>query len=190
MKKLIFVFVLCLFMIGGFTNCRKTGSEHLSIPQLEKDLAVFNKNSYWVYLNESTTKLDCTYVNNDPRFYSYTAQDGSSVTDNIVVPFEGNYFFDEYLSGSFLGILLDAPIVHLNGIAAYAPNIVERFDSLCVNNNKFLNVYRTHYSSLTAHYDSVILDTYMVPHLGIIKLTKKTLGTDTTLSIVRWKVSQ
>lgn len=190
MKKLIFVFILGLFMIGCLTNCRKTGSEHLTIPQLEKDLAVFNKNSYWVYLNESTTKLDCTYVNNDPQFYTYTAQDGSSVTDNIVVPFDGNYFFNEYLSGSFLGVLLDAPIVHFNGIAAYAPNIVERFDSLYVNNDKFFNVYRTCYSSLTAHYDSVILDTYMVPHIGIIKLTKKTLGTDTTLSIVRWKVSQ
>jgi hypothetical protein len=126
----------------------------------------------------------------DPQYWTYTAQDGSSVTDEIFIPFDGIFFLSEFLSGASTGVTLDAPVVHYSYIVAFAPYKVERFDSLYVNNKKFLNVYHTRFPTLTSHYDSIIFDTYMVPHIGIIKLTKKMPGTDTTLSIVRWKVFQ
>jgi hypothetical protein len=190
MKKFIFAFALSLLIIGCLTDCSKNKSGHLYIPQLNKDLALFNKNSYWFYLNEKTSKPDCTYVKSDPQFYTYTDQDGSSESDNILVPYDGKFFLDVYMTGSIDGVLLNAPVVHCGSIVAYAPFKVEKIDSLYLNNHKFLNVYHTRFPSLTVHSDSVIFDTYMVPHIGIIKITKKTLGTDTTLSIVRWNVIQ
>jgi hypothetical protein len=119
MKKLILVFVLSLLIVVCLTNCNKTKTQHLYISQFNKDIAVFNKNSYWVYLNEKTSKVDCTYIKSDPRFYTTTEQDGSSETDNILVPFDGSFFLEEFLNGSMTGVILDAPVVHYGSIVRW-----------------------------------------------------------------------
>lgn len=182
MKKWLFIGFLIIL-----TNCNKDVVSHHYIPQLFKDVGAFNKNSYWVYHNEKTLALDSTYVISDPQVYSII--DGSSIYDFINVPFDGHFFIQESLQETEVGLL--SRIEQGSVINVFSDGtIVEKLDSMEVNNSKFINVYHTRQSSLTSQSDSITFDIYIVPHIGIIKLSKKLLETDTTFSIVRWRVFQ
>jgi hypothetical protein len=177
-------FIVLLFIL---TNCHKSESMHFPIPQTFKDVALFNKNSYWIYLNEKTSKTDSTYITSDPQFF--TTSTGTDTFDDIIITFEGSLFTQEYLRDIFVSlhstIMPDFTIIVFSNYT-----IIEKFDSLNVNSHKFVNVFHTRQSSLTSKHDSIFFDTYLAPHIGIIKIIKKQLGTDSTFSLVRWRVSQ
>ena len=159
------------------------------IPQDYKDVALFKKNSYWIYKNEKTSKIDSTYVKSDPFFW-HTLNE-TQTTDYIDVYFGGNLFEEEDLSYTSVDLYLSIDsLSRIYVFSNFSNIIVEKLDSLSLNNNKFTNIYHTRHSQLRNNLDTITFDTYLVPHIGIIKLTKKLLGTDTTISILRWNVSQ
>jgi len=176
-------YIIAFFLI--LTGCNKRERNYIYIPQLYKDVALFQKNSYWVYLNEKTLQVDCTYVKTDPAFHF----DSDELTSHevIIVPFDGNLFIQDDLFDD--AVILSSKIQpHFSIIIIQID--VEKLDSLYINKYVYHNVYHTHQSSLTAQSDSIILDTYVVPHIGIIKISKNIAGKDTTISLLRWNVKQ
>lgn len=175
--------VIGLFLI--LVGCTKHERTYLYIPQLNKDVALFQKNSYWVYLNEKTLQVDCTYVRTDPEVYF---ESGELTSHEIInVPFDGNLFINNYLLG--YEVFLHSIIQPDFGISIFEYSS-ERIDSLSVNNYIFHDVYHTKCSALPIQSDSIIFDTYVVPHVGIIKLSKKINGIDSTFTLLRWVIKQ
>jgi hypothetical protein len=181
-----------LFFIGfiiGFllilTSCNKHEKAYLYVPQLYKDVAFFKKNSYWVYLNEKTSQVDCTYTKSDP--VSYFELGELTYHEVITVPFDGNLFTRENL---FTDAVFLSSIIQPDFGIILIQSSSERIDSLSTIFNVFHNIYHTRHVAYPAQSDSIIFDTYTVPHVGIIKLSKKTAGTDTTFSLMRWNAMQ
>ncbi len=167
------------------TACTKHERTYLYVPQLYKDVALFQKNSYWAYLNEATLQIDSTYVNANPSSY-FQSTDLSSY-EVINVPFDGSLFIKNSLFVD--AAILSATIQPHAGIIIMQSNI-EKLDSLNVNNHKFYNVYHNHQILVPLQSDSIFIDSYAVQHIGIIKLSKKVAGKDTTLSLLRWNSIQ
>ena len=86
-------YIIAFFLI--LTSCNKHERNYIYVPQLYKDVALFQKNSYWVYLNEKTLHVDCTYVRTDPNAYFETGELTSH--EVIIVPFDGNLFIQDDL---------------------------------------------------------------------------------------------
>jgi hypothetical protein len=179
MKKFLFFLVLIVF-----SACNKSPEGHLYIPQLYKDVGVFYKNSYWIYKNESTNILDSTYVLADPSFYTYHGE--STAKDVILVYFGGDLISQEYIDD--VGIVITSPLLHFSPSVFSKYTIIEKIDSLVVNGTKFYNVFHNRLPAATSDSTPVVFDTYLVEHIGIIKITKTINQIDTTISLIRWKV--
>jgi len=167
------------------TACTKHEKTYLYVPQLYRDVALFQKNSHWVYLNEATLQIDSTYVNANPSSY-FQSSDLTSY-EVINVPFDGSLFIKNslFVDAAFL----TATFQPHAGIIIIQSN-TEKLDSLDVNNLRFYNVYHNHQILVPLQSDSIFIDSYAVPHIGIIKLSKKVADKDTTLSLLRWNVIQ
>ncbi len=197
MKKIFFLNIVLLLVISGCQKEQK--SEHFTIPQIIKDMGYFKMNSYWVYKNEATMKLDCSYVSKDPVFYVYP--EGSHLTDHIWIDYNG-FLIKSDLSPQDLIIntawdpddflynyLNTVPLGHTLTGDGIIYSFLSIDDSLKIHDNTFRNVYHTRWS-YTYTPDTITFDTYLVPHVGLVKFSKKGAGFDTTMSLVRYNVYQ
>ena len=118
-----------IWYIIGFllilTACNKHERIYLYVPQLYKDVALFQKNSYWVYLNEATLQIDSTYVNANP--VSYFQSNDLSSYEVIIIPFDGSLFIEKSLFVD--AAILSATIQPHAGIIIMQSKI-EKIDSL------------------------------------------------------------
>ncbi|HTX87518.1 MAG TPA: hypothetical protein VMC08_00885 [Bacteroidales bacterium] len=174
-----------MILLISLASCNRNKEVHNYIPQNIKDAALFEKNSYWVFLNERTLEADCTYVKFDPEFFSVPYM-GNSTFEGIEILFDGKPFITETLHVDFVD--LETTLADFHVITD--SNNDETLDSLYINANKFFKVSHHRMTMLTYANDSIIVDSYLVPHVGIVKLSKRELGTDTTYSVLRWKVIQ
>jgi hypothetical protein len=93
-----------LLILVILSCCNKTSTTHLYVSQNCKDVALFNKGSYWLYSSDKTSQIDCTFIKSDPSFFSRTEE--TTIYEQIIVPYDGDFFREEYLSGSMDGVLL------------------------------------------------------------------------------------
>jgi hypothetical protein len=171
-------------MLIVFSACNKTPEIHHYVPQLYKDLGVFYKNSYWIYKNETTHTLDSTYVFTDPGFFSY--HDEGSTTDYILTYYGGGLIEQESIDN--IQIIISSPVLHFSPSVFSNYTLLEKIDSMEVNGNKFRNVYHTRLPTVTSDSTPMVFNTYLVEHIGIIKITKTINQTDTTISLIRYNV--
>lgn len=77
--------------------------DYFSIPNALKKAALFQKYSYWVYKNDTTGAIDCTYVKSDlvSGCITNTSSDGSVdyITDYIRMPLQSTLFYQFNISG-------------------------------------------------------------------------------------------
>jgi len=94
--------LLCLIILVlfGCTKKQTVQVRYFHIPEALKKVAIFQKDTYWVYRNDSTGEVDCTYVSAIP--VSGTRMNGDQneyITDYIQIPVHSNLFTQFYLSG-------------------------------------------------------------------------------------------
>jgi hypothetical protein len=98
-KRLLFCLIITVFF-----GCKKEQSEvkYFPIPDALMKIALFQKNSYWVYRNDTTGVIDCTYIKSDPVSgnITYKVNDHLDyVTDYFQMPLQSGLFYHFYLSG-------------------------------------------------------------------------------------------
>lgn len=89
--------IICVIII--LFGCReKQQVNYNPVPDALKRACLFQKNSYWVYRNDSIGITDCTYIKANPTLNSTSFNDAELI-EYIVTPLEGNLFYQFYISG-------------------------------------------------------------------------------------------
>jgi hypothetical protein len=107
------IHLVILISLGVLCGCRKDEHkvQYFPVPDSLKKIALFQKNSYWVFQNDTTGETDCTYVNSDPVFDSsahYAFASPYIVVYSIKMPLQSSLFSVFGLYGR-LGNKMDAP---------------------------------------------------------------------------------
>ena len=206
MKIRVVLFLCCLILLLTGGCKKKETSQILYIDDSFKEWSLFQKDSYWVYLNEVNLTKDSSFVNMDPRSgFSPPPNEGATVyyeqiyyelTNSFIKsvkiyrdPNQSDIIFGNYYPSDFALVVLISG--YTNGTwlgSAYYCSFVEKLDTLLVNTNKFTNVIHTRVSN--SYYNNMQYDYYFVQNIGWVKYSVKTNTIDTTWSLVRWHVKQ
>ncbi len=121
------LFLICIVITIVFGACKKKQQVNYNpVPDALKKACLFQRNSYWVYRNDSSSITDCTYIKTDP-ILSNTSDGASNIDEFFLTPVEGNLIHQFYISGEpdylsnggyrFLAAMHAASIC--NGLPAY-----------------------------------------------------------------------
>ena len=192
-----FIAVQLFLLLSVLIGCSKKSGYNEYIPEQLKQYSVFQKGSYWVYLNEATGAIDSSYLSKPP-FYLYN--------DPVNDPPQNRYeTCDIYFGGNFLSHSFtrtsDYTIIFNNGKGSiclydnFQPGYTQRsfknlnyFDSLVVNNKTYYHVMNTQYKSWNHPGDTTIYTYYLAKSTGLIKFSLNINHQDTTWSILRYHV--
>jgi hypothetical protein len=127
-KALISLLLIITFLLG----CHKNKPQVVPVSEALLKACFFQKNSYWVYQDDSTKVTDCTYIKVDPVG---GITDPSGVVYNfigandayIITPLVGNLFDHFYLTAGVLNPFIDPAypfLVNLKNINVSWPGIV------------------------------------------------------------------
>jgi hypothetical protein len=148
-------------------------------------------------LNEGKGRLDSTFISQAPdEFLSHSDEDNHNYEIiTYIVDHIGQFGLRAYTNNSelFLKDLYTDGATSLSYMVTAALSdhvtincgVINRYDTLIVNNNKFTNVIHTRDSSYYS-----IKDYYYAMKIGLIKYSLKTTSIDSTWSLVRWHVYQ
>lgn len=92
--------IILLIILGMcLLSCKKTPEEvrHRLIPEAMKASALFQKGSYWVYQDDSTGIVDCTYIQVNPTFGTANPVSYEYI-DFIQTPLQSSLFSQFYIS--------------------------------------------------------------------------------------------
>jgi hypothetical protein len=186
-------------------SCKKKDQNYY-VQNSFKEWTLFKKGSYWVYLNETSNKPDSCFVienaidrmNSDEyggtlnqggiyyeiisynifnvALFELIARDNDSYL--LCEGFAGHDFINSYRVTSNL-----SQEVNVNCV------VKKRYDTLVINNNKFVDVIQTQDSESTLinnHFYYSISNYFFAKNIGLIKFANK----DSTWSLVRWHVLQ
>ena len=204
-RVIIYSLLISLFLI----SCKKnTTTIHYTIPDEMKQWYLYQNGSYWIYQNDKTPQIDCTYISKDPNIWQnpFYLDDGSigSITDYIGIGYNGNILVDsEITPGEVVISTRDAG----SGNIAFLSNILEgekydltgevykyihHFDSLAINNHFIKDVRQTRFAfpMNISGTDSLALTFYFARHIGLIKIIQSKSNIDTTWSLVRYHIVQ
>ena len=188
---------MIIFIIG----CKKD-RQHYYISPLVKDIGFYQSQSYWLFKNEVSQKIDCTYVNKDPNIYTEGTGENTEepLIDKIIIEFKSNIYSSSSLEGQqIIGFMTpQVACIAFNGQATlgqkstYPYLYVEKFDSLTINGKTFHPVYHTKYSILMndTQLDTLTYDFFLSPHVGPVKIKIKHGISDTTYSLLKYNVIQ
>jgi hypothetical protein len=205
-SKINIYLLLTLISISG---CKKP-VDQWNIPDDFQGWSRYREGTYWIYLNETTQKLDCTYV--------------AKFSSGIYPAYEGNIFLnyqqkeESLIKGSFLsGIntestnkdyasmtircktlniyfttqLLSNPQYYKQSYGGTENHgVIAVYPSEMVNENSFANVYHLRMESQTWLGDSIITDGHLVKDVGLISYKKRFNQSDTSWTLVKWHVIQ
>jgi hypothetical protein len=108
-KKLLFLLLAVLL----FPGCKKEKATITPIPAALIKACLFQKDSYWIYRNDSTGAVDCTYVKSEPMegvISIDSANDYNLRTDQYIrTPVISNLFYQFYFSA---GVFTPPPEGH------------------------------------------------------------------------------
>jgi len=205
------LFLIFLFLSIVFLGCKKKiETKYIMVPDEFKTWTVFQKDSYWIYLNENTNQIDCTFVtysnrmlytDNDPYIHVYTEYYSVHFSSGFLSFFyikagEGPYtqqdIFEYHTSG--LGLTsgrLENPFVQYGYIdPSHRSKVIEVIPSLHLNNSTYTNVYNILWTSQNNKGDSIIENYYLTKNIGLIKFTSRIANVDTTWSLLRYHIIQ
>ena len=209
MKAKIFIifFILSLVFIG----CKKSEeTKYVMVPDEFKAWTVYQKDSYWIYLNENINQADSTFVtkcdrslytDNDPYIHLYTESYDVRISGKFLINFnitagEGPYtgqLINEYhaLGGGLSMGWLENPYAHFGyNDPSYIHKVVEVIPSFVLNNKTYSNVYNILWAKQNFKGDSVIENYYLAKNIGLIKFKTRVGMADTTWSLLRYHVIQ
>jgi hypothetical protein len=190
-----FIFLLILILsIGCNKNESPYGSTGINIININPELKsqAFKSGSYWIYKNDSTSKIDCTLIYQD--FTDFEAVfAGHGFTDQYEC-FE--MFYNEYYSNNFYSSYWDRmmddcifrnPINYFNhqvfgGLIVYCQDTAQGqiyYDSLRVGSNIFYHVQRL-------PIDRTLL--YSAKSVGVIRKVIIDSVEQGTWNLLRWKI--
>jgi hypothetical protein len=120
--------LICVVIIIVLFGCKKKQQiTYYPVPDALKRACLFQKNSYWIYRNDSTGTTDCTYIKTDPVL-SNTSIGARDITEYFMTTIEGNLIYRFYISGEpyspsvngyrFLAAMRAGSIC--NGLVSYA----------------------------------------------------------------------
>ena len=204
-KALLLICCLCIIM----TNCKKEPGVYY-IDQEFKEWALFKEGSYWIYINEKNATSDSTYIQvppvemflpTDPGeihheaiFIEYTstfiskseiqALQPANPTGNLTTSMVGirdNYSYNYCLSDAMVKTTLQDQIFNCK--------VIERYDTIILNANRFHNVIQTQ-DSETVNGDYCIKNYFFAKNIGLLKYSIRTSTFDSTWSLLRWNVIQ
>lgn len=152
MKKLLQVSIYtCLFFILQSSSCSKTNDKKnidctnntILLPQLAKDLFIFNKGSWWVYKNISTNELDSMHV-------EYVSKNTSNYFRNF-----GGYLDKCYEDNGIN--LVSNKIGNINwGISVSTPDGIKKFEETNFQITTYTDLKQDGYYKLFFKGDSII----------------------------------
>ena len=186
-------------------SCQKS-VENWIIPDDFQGWCRFREGSYWIYRNEKTFKLDCTYVTG---FSSGTRAHYDSDVVRWYYDWERSDIRGYFISGIFtestgigeaemtfgpvyLSTWLLADPVYQNPWypGQSGSGVVTVFPTEVVNGNTFQNVYQCRVANQLWDGDSVIIDGHLAKNVGMVKYVKRVDQADTTWTLVKWHVNQ
>ena len=194
---LIFLSSATFFLV----ECKKE-RVHYTIPQELKDMALFQKNSYWIFKNENSNTVDSCFVDHDPDAYTLGINESDGPLRDIILVDVENSFINRY-SMDFSEIMISNGAC--SGIIYYVNTKIggtyiswektkfenlAYYDSIFINNIKIYSVHHTRYSFRSVYSDSAVYDYYVAKNIGIVKYQQHLNGTDTIYSIIRWHTIQ
>ncbi len=101
-KQNIFLFFILLLLFG----CKKKQEvKYYPIPDALKTACLFQKDSYWIYRNDSTGAVDCTYIYTNP-VSSNTTDYSDNIVDYIQIPLSSSLISQFYFSGEFFSSVM------------------------------------------------------------------------------------
>ena len=189
MKKLLFI-LLALFTLIG---CRNDQHQSGGTSTYKIDTALlsqaFKSGSYWIYKNDSTSKLDCTYISQAFTDYLYNGGHGW-VDEAECFEMFYNVYTTNTLSSSFWqrmigGTIYQNPNLYFNqgfvgGPIIYSWDTTKNyFPSLQVGNNIFYKVQKTKIDST---------QWYSAKSIGIVKKIMPYSINQGTWNLIRWKI--
>jgi hypothetical protein len=98
MLKLWGKIILLILILSGCKD--KQHVDYYPVPDALKKACLFQKGSYWVYRNDSTGLIDCTYVKSNPVSGSIS-ESSHRVVDYIETYLESRLYTEFYLRGEF-----------------------------------------------------------------------------------------
>ncbi len=182
-------------------GCKKQTTTYY-IQDSFKPWTLFQKSSYWIYLNEKRNSPDSAFIENQPFSY-FTPPSPATLQYEVINYTYSNCFINDaaiiagrsspyYALVDFFSsshVLSAGMLDNTSNKASESCWLVERIDTLIINNNIFTNVLHTRD---TNNYPPslCVKDYYFVKNIGLIKFSIKTPKYDTTWSLVRWNVIQ
>jgi hypothetical protein len=193
MKTTISASLLVLVLL--VPSCKKANTVYL-LQDSFKGWALFQKNSYWVFLNEKSHLPDSMYIIESPYSWFQPMQNGKYQYEVIDYKFSNGFLLSAEIKAAndyyavlglqdFNGwntVLSSAVVDNLTNLLA-SGDVIERLDSIIVNNNKFTNVIHIKDTIQKKEY-------YFAKNIGLFKFSKQIKNTDSVWSILRWHVIQ
>lgn len=147
--------------------------------------------SYWVFLNDNTQKIDCTFVNNTSHGFSTEIRGQGLMTNNEY--FHVFYATSKTVNGYPIDIdriegsvIMRNPVEVDNGFyqgqiiyTCFSDPSITIIDSLRVGNFTFYNVQKSLIEST---------DIYTVKSIGTVKKVIKDSLKYETWNLIRWKI--
>jgi hypothetical protein len=206
-RILIISFFLILLM-----SCKKDADPDPVIIQIPgyllsaecKQWTMFLPGSYWVYRNETTQGIDCTfykhglYYNKDSYYNGFHEYNWFFVNSRMFIKFSlaggehGNELTVHLPKFQKMVALTQKSLVDsvirdsVKGIYTYT--LVEKLPVFTLNGNSFTNVVHT--KSRYQNSDEYSYDFYWAKNIGIIYFKKSYDLHDTAWSLTRWDVNQ
>jgi hypothetical protein len=210
MRRLITRFGLFLLLLTQVSSCHKDDESHyIYVDNTLKQCLLFQKGSYWIYLNEENQTLDSSYITIQPltEWNSITEMISYSVSNSFIqkvllvgasdLESNSDSFADIVMSYPSEGYYMALTSAYTlgnstsNWLSAYC-HFVEQIDTLFLNNNKFVNVIHTRASvnNRCPYYENYLNDYYFAKNIGLVKYSIQGNSFDSTWSLVRWHVIQ
>lgn len=206
LKKVFKLILFGVLVFIGLSDCKKNQAGYYDVEGSFKEWVLFQKGSYWIFMNEGNHTTDSTIIRSPPvSWYTPPADENVDHYEEIYFSFKNSFILTEYIwkepdySYAAIGCFYppNADYRALNsafingqsnsGLTVYT-TLVERIDTMLLNNNKFFNVLHTR--SIDAGQNYLQNDYYFVKNIGLVKFSMKTNAFDSTWSVLRWHIVQ
>jgi hypothetical protein len=204
-SKLIICFPICLIILILFVACTKEGRLY-TVTQEFKDYFLFQKESFWIYKNDSTNVIDSTYLTGSPQYMILKTGDKTKWDPTVEQYFVG--FQSQILSGYLIlsgeddnSLLVGVgPIPNTWGIIDHltpdtnfyinsAPHgyikLYPKLPTIEINSIIYSNFFHTRFYN-----DEINCDFYFAKNIGLIKISGYWENKNQSWSLVRYHIVQ
>jgi len=154
----------------------------------------------WIYYNEQSNKIDSIYIPETPTSW-YSPPEPIAI-QYILIKLSNSFLVQYLISAGPNDPVLSVTDIYstdrnvfcyaqIVGSSIYASptcKLVEKLDKYVINNNMFFNVIHTRDSNFVK--PIITKEYYFVQNVGLVQYSIKTTSSDSTWSILRWKVLQ